>query len=56
MLYEETILLILQSTQSVHKQFLNELNKVLSDNITSLTVTDVCFRKVEQLGWYCNSW
>ncbi|MCU7961408.1 IS4 family transposase [Shewanella sp. SW32] len=56
-LYERTFPLIQQGTQTAHNQFLNELHKVLPDNITPLIVTDAgfrnpWFRKVEQLGWY----
>ncbi|MBW3517545.1 IS4 family transposase, partial [Shewanella sp. NKUCC01_JLK] len=37
-LYERTFPLVLQGTQTAHNQFLNELRKVLPDNITPLIV------------------
>lgn len=43
-LYERTFPLVLQGTQTAHNQFLNELHKVLPDNITPLIVTDAGFR------------
>lgn len=42
-LYERTFPLVLQGTQTTHNQFLNELHKVLPDNITPLIVTERAF-------------